>query len=466
MASLDEEALRFEERMSDLESLMWRLEQVDPSLLSTMTLVAVFDGPLDRDRLDEKFEVVTRKIPRLRDHVDASRLPMAQPTWDPDPGFAVENHVSWSTAAPPGDFDALLRVAEDQVRKGFDPEHPPWHLGFVDGLDGGKTAMIARLHHSYTDGQGAIRIAMELFDFSAEPEPLSALPELPPPPMLPLLGRTVADVMHEASRTASVLRGAAPWLSQSLRSAVTDPERIAGPARALIRSVGELAREALRPGSELLAPRGFDTRLSAMNLDLEHMRRAARTGGGTINDVFLAGLLGGLARYHDKHGDKSSSVRLGIPVSTKTDGTLMRNQLQGILMHGPLDLVDPLERVKVLHDTVLHTRSQPWLDLVDTAAAAALRLPRSSQILAGLVKATDALASNLPGPPVPLFLAGASVERLIPFGPRVGSALNLTLLSYEGSASIGVNSDPDSVPDLRVLLDCLGDGFDEVLALA
>ncbi|HEX4865173.1 MAG TPA: WS/DGAT domain-containing protein, partial [Acidimicrobiales bacterium] len=274
------------------------------------------------------------------------------------------------------------------------------------------------------------------------------------------------DVMHEASRTASVFRSIGPWVASSLRAVLTDPESVARPARALIRSVGELAAEALTPGSTLLADRGPGLRLSETRLDLEQMRRAARVGGGKINDVFLAGILGGLGRYHDKHGDASRSVRLGIPVSTRSDGTVMRNQLQGILMHGPLDIAEPLDRLKTVHDMVLHTRAQPWLDFIDAGASAALRMPAANQLLASAVRSTDALASNLPGPPVPLFMAGASVERLVPFGPRVGSAVNLTLLSYQGEASIGVNSDPSAVPDPDMLLDCLGAGFDEVLALA
>ena len=466
MAPDDEEALRFDERMSDLESLMWRLEQIDRSLLSTMTLVATFDGPLDRERLEEKLEVVTRKIPRLRDRVHTGPFPMVPPTWQPDPDFAVGNHASWASAEPPGDSQSLMHVAEECLLAAYPSEHPPWHLTFVEGLKGGREALIARLHHSYTDGQGAIRIAMELFDLQAEPRPALSAPELPPPPMLPLLGNTVADIVYEASRTASLVRTVGPWIAGSLRSAVTEPDRITGPARTLLRSIAELAGEAARPGSSLLGRRGPGLRLSAVHFDLEQMRRAAKTGGGKINDVFLAGLLGGLARYHDKHGDPSTSVRLGIPVSTRMDGTLMRNQLQGLLMHGPLDIADPLERVKILHDLVLHVRSQPWLDFVDPAAAAALRLPRAGQVLSSAVRATDALASNLPGPPVPLFLAGASVESLVPFGPRVGSALNLTLLSYQENAGIGINSDPDAIPDTELLLDCLGAGFEEVLALA
>ncbi len=465
MAPDDEESLCFDERMSDLESLMWRLEHVDPSLLSTMTLVAAFDRPLDRERLAEKLEVVTRRIPRLRDRVQTGPFPMVPPTWQPDPDFALENHATWTTAESPGDFESLLRVAERCLLAAYPPERPPWHLTFVDGLEGGGQGLVARLHHSYTDGQGAIRIAMELFDLEADPAALPSA-ELPPPPMLPLLGRTVADIVHEATRTASVARAIGPWIAESLRSALTDPDRVAAPARALVRSVAELAGEAIRPGSSLLGRRGAGVGLSAMSLDLEHMRRAARTGGGKINDVFLAGLLGGLARYHDKHGDPSTSVRLGIPVSTRSDGTVMRNQLQGLLMHGPLDIADPLDRVKMLHDLVLHVRSQPWLDFIDQAAAAALRLPGAGQILSSAIRSTDVLASNLPGPPVPLFLAGAAIERLVPFGPRVGSAINVTLLSYENDVGIGVNSDPDAVPDQDALLDCLGAGFEEVLALA
>jgi WS/DGAT/MGAT family acyltransferase len=336
----------------------------------------------------------------------------------------------------------------------------------VDGLDGGRQALIARLHHSYTDGQGAVRIAMELFDFEPDAAPLDAIPELPPPPMLPLFGQTVADVMHEASRTAGVLRSVGPWVAGALRSIVADPERVAAPTRALLRSVGELVLDALTPGSSLLAERGPGLALGHIGLDLERMRRAGKVGGGKINDVFVAGILGGLARYHDKHGDRSRSVRLGIPISTRTDGTVMRNQLQGILMHGPLYVTEPLDRLKTIHDALLHTRAQPWLDFVDAGAAAALRLPGANGLLANAVRSTDALASNLPGPPVPLYLAGAAVERLVPFGPRAGAALNLTLLSYRGEASIGVNSDPAAVPDLDVLMDCLGAGFDEVLALA
>ena len=466
MALHDEEALHFEDRMSDLESLMWRLEQIEPSLLSTMTLMAVFDRPLDRNRLGEKLEVLTRRVPRLRDRVDAGPLPMVPPTWVPDPDFSIDNHLAWRAAAHPGDLSALLRVAEEDVASAFEPARPPWHLTVVEGLDDDREALIARLHHSYTDGQGAVRIAMELFDFEADPPPVLTMPDLPPPPMLPLFGRTVADVMHEASRTASVVRSIAPWLASSLRSVLSDPEQVAGPVRALIRSVGELAAEALTPGSTLLADRGPGLRLSEMRVDLEHMRRAARIGGGKINDVFLAGILGGLGRYHDKHGNASKAVRLGIPVSTRSDGTVMRNQLQGILMVGPLDINEPLDRLKMVHDLVLHTRAQPWLDFIDAGASAALRMPAANQLLASAVRSTDALASNLPGPPVPLFMAGASVQRLIPFGPRAGSALNLTLLSYQGEASIGVNSDPSAVPDPDVLLDCLGAGFDEVLALA
>ncbi|HUE59541.1 MAG TPA: wax ester/triacylglycerol synthase domain-containing protein, partial [Acidimicrobiales bacterium] len=130
MALDDEDALRFDERMSDLESLMWRLEHIDHSLLSTMTLVAAFDGPLDRERLEEKLEVVTRKIPRLRDRVETGPFPMVPPTWQPDPDFAVENHATWTTAEAPGDFESLLRVAERCLLAAFPPERPPWHLTF------------------------------------------------------------------------------------------------------------------------------------------------------------------------------------------------------------------------------------------------------------------------------------------------------------------------------------------------
>jgi diacylglycerol O-acyltransferase len=142
----------------------------------------------------------------------------------------------------------------------------------------------------------------------------------------------------------------------------------------------------------------------------------------------------------------------------------MRNQLQGAVIAGSLRACAPLERIRSVHDLVSEARRRPLLGLAEDLAGLGRRLPGVPAVLGRVLRSLDMLASNVPGPPAVLYLAGARVERMVPFGPRSGAALNATLLSYNDSVEIGINTDPTAIPDPMVLLDCLRAGFDEVTA--
>jgi hypothetical protein len=156
---------------------------------------------------------------------------------------------------------------------------------------------------------------------------------------------------------------------------------------------------------------------------------------------------------------------VGIPISARSGETNyeMRNQLEGTLVVGPLGLGDPYERTRLIGELVGHARSQPLGGLIEELTAVGSRLPLVIRALGRAARGLDLVASNLTGPPVPLYLAGARVDRLIPFGPRGGSAVNATLLSYNGRVQIGINIDPSAVPDTSLLTDCIRSGFDDLV---
>lgn len=465
----DGDAPRFDGRMTDLEALMWGLERADPSLQTVMTLAGLLDRPVDPDRMLTILERTCAAVPRLTERPEQGLLPMVPPRWARDSGFEVRNHLR--TASERGDgFEALSGIVARSLAEPFAAGRPPWDFTLVEGLEGGRGGFVARLHHSYTDGQGAVQIAMGLFD---PPErdseaPPAAAPSGNPnpseaPPLLSAFERLVSDIAYEVSAGVSAVRRLRPWAAGAVRESTADPGETAARTQDLAVSLARTARAAALPGSPLLASRSGETRVAAVQLGLDDMRAAGKNHGGTVNDVFVAGLLGGIARYHNRLGASFPAVKLGIPVSTRGEGDSLHNQLQGMLVRAPLNLHDAAERVRLIHAMVAETRRQPWLALVDAAAAAAVRLPFAPNLLAGMVRQTEVLASNLPGPPERLYLAGSEVRSLIPFGPRAGSALNLTLLSYAGGVAIGVNADTAAISDVDLLVDCLHDGFGEVL---
>jgi hypothetical protein len=121
--------------------------------------------------------------------------------------------------------------------------------------------------------------------------------------------------------------------------------------------------------------------------------------------------------------------------------------------------------VRLLHELVGQARSHPALEILHGATGVVRRLPGATTLIKSFVGAVDVLASNLPGSPVDLYLGGARVDRIIPIGPRGGTALNLTLLSHTDSVDIGLNMDPIAIPDPDVLVDCVRSGFEETLTV-
>jgi diacylglycerol O-acyltransferase len=465
MAPKREDRLASGRHMSELEALLWDLEVQERALRSVITVVVTFDRCPDAAAVSERVDVLTRRLPRLRDRVVEGPLPGTPPRWEADPQFEIGRHLVTARAARVVTVEELLRAAEPAASDPLDPTRPLWRMLHVQS-PAGPGALIVKLHHSLTDGLGAMKLAAELFDLERHPPHGPDGPTVEQQGALSWLDRAREDLAFEAERSLDAARRMLAGLISAGRSAAGDPVPSAQSFLSTVQGILALVGAVSGPGAPVPVSRSARSKFGALTIPLADFRHAARRWNGTVNDVFLAGVVGGLREYHAKRGSFPPSLRLGVPVSTRAGGTSMdlHNQFAPILVRVPLQFENPVERIRLLHGLVMTGRQQPVLGLLEQAMGYLRPMPGFLRLVTAVVGATDVMASNVPGSPVDLYLGGAKVQQIVPFGPRGASALNVTLLSHVHQVHIGVNMDPAAFPDAGVLLDCLRAGFDETLA--
>jgi diacylglycerol O-acyltransferase len=455
--------LRFEPRMSDTEALVWSLEDHDPSLRSTIAVVAFLERSPGIDAVRARLERLTRLVPRFRDRVAAAPAARPAPIWEPDPFFDLAFHVRSVQLPDSADRAPVLRWSEPVVSEGLDRSRPLWQMTLVEGWPGEPAALVIKLHHTFTDGLGAMRLMSLLFDLHPDVEEPSELAAVAPVETRGELGRLADDVAGELRRSLSLARRAGPAIADGILAALGQPEARAAAATGLIRSVAHLTAPTVRPLSPILTARSLRTRFEMIDAPLDGARAVARAGGGTVNDVFLTALLGGLRHYHERHGSRPEALRIGVPISTRQPGTenRMRNQFAPVRVTIPLQEPDPVARLQDVHRRITAERAEPGLVATEDMASVVNRVPALRPLLAATMGSVDVVASNVPGVDAPLYLRGARVTRLVPFGPRNGAALNVTVVSYDGTLHLGCNLDAVAIPDHDVLLDSLRAGLAE-----
>lgn len=463
----------YEDRMSDSDALMWTIER-DPILRSTIVAVWVLDRPPDPDRLRAKLEATVRAIPRMRQHVIQDPLGVAPPRWAQDADFDFDYHVRRVAAPGKGTRDDLLAVAEPIAMQAFDRDRPLWEFTQVDGLEGGRSGAVLKLHHAISDGVGLVRMTAGLVERSAEPEPPSRTerddapaPEVTAEPWSPL-DEALDALRYQASRRIEQGRSAAGAVLQGLGRLARGPIGALQEAADVAGSAGRLLAPASEPLSPLMRGRSLKVRLHAFGRPLAALRAAGKSVDGTVNDAFVAGIAGGLARYHAQHGHHVEELRMSMPVNLRHGDKARKagNQFAPVRFAVPAGIADPRERMREIHARVAKERAEPSLPALDILAGALNRLPGSAATAAfgGMLKSVDFVTSNVPGPHFPVWMSGARIVEMIPFGPLSGAAANITLFSYDGEVQVGVNSDGVAIPDPDRLVECLEAGMDEVLA--
>lgn len=450
------------EFLQNTDAFVWSIEG-DPRLRSTIVTLVLLDRSPDWGELVNRFDMISRTVPTFRQHVVPSLAP-APPRWEGDPDFDLAFHVRRVTAAEPASIETLLEMARIAAMADFDRARPLWEVTLVDGLADGGAALLCRLHHSLTDGIGAIEIARILYDESADYEQCS-LPPVAIPPAARRLALIRDSVLHEVGLAAGALSTSVNSAPRILAGSIAHPISSGLGLAALAASIVRTARPIRQPGSPIMVKRSRVRRLAVHDVPKERLRMAGRAGGGSLNDAFIAAVVGGLCRYHEQHAAAVDHLTVTMPVSIRTAAdpvggnraTLMRFNISAVR-------ADAAHRIHFIHQRTNQLRAEKSLAHTQFIAAALNLAPR--WYVGSVLRNVDFVASDVPGFPKPVFLAGAAVRRQYAFAPTIGAALNVTLLSYVDTCAIGINVDTGAIPDFDVLCDCLIAGFDETLALA
>jgi hypothetical protein len=232
--------------------------------------------------------------------------------------------------------------------------------------------------------------------------------------------------------------------------------------------VASFLAPATTPRSPIIGARSMARRLAALDVPLDDLKRAAKSVGGSLNDAFLASVVGGIQRYHELHGVEPAELRMVMPINLRGEGTALGgNHFTPARFLVPLQIADPEERMRILGVLARAVRDEPAVALTDALALVLNQLPSrmTTAFFGAMLKGSDFVTSNVPGSPFPLYVAGAELERMYPFGPLSGTAANVTLLSHCGACCIGINTDSVAIPDAPDFAKSVEAGFAEVLAL-
>ena len=243
-----------------------------------------------------------------------------------------------------------------------------------------------------------------------------------------------------------------------------DPLGYVRGAVGMARSVYRTAAPNRSTLSPVMRDRATTRHLAMIEVSLDALKKSAKTVGGTVNDAYLAAIAGGLRTYHERHGAAVDSLRALMPINLRAGKDANwgnRITLQRLIV--PVGETDPAARMRALHRVAGAAREEPSLSVTETIAGALNMLPVG--YVGGILKHVDFVASNVPGAPIPVYLAGSKVTGMFAFGPTIGASVNTTLMSYNGTCDIGINIDTAAVPDPDILIGCLRESLAEITAL-
>jgi WS/DGAT/MGAT family acyltransferase len=408
-------------------------------------------------------------VPRYRQKLTFPPLETGLPLWVDDPSFNLDYHVRHTALPHPGDQDALLRLAARIFSQRLDRSKPLWELWLVEGLEHGGFALISKTHHALVDGVSGADLATVLFDLRPEGTELPA-----PPPWIPHPEPTSAQLVARGLRGAT--RRLAGIATGAVRQAA-DPRELAARAREVAEGVGEVAWAVLNPPSPSpfnVAP-GPHRRLAVVTAELAEFKEVKSALGGTVNDVVLTVVAGGLAHFLRARGLDTAGLELRacVPVSVRGDASsgALGNQITIMMAPLPVDVADPVERlarVRAVMDGLKESKqalgAQAIAGMQDfappTIFAQASRLQFSSRMYSLLV-------TNVPGPQFPLYVLGRRMRAIYPVPFLAGArALAVAIMSYDGAMDFGLLGDYDALPDLDVVAEGIEGSLAELLILA
>jgi diacylglycerol O-acyltransferase len=456
-----------------------RLSAIDASFLAQeranshmhVGAVLIFEGPAPAyDDFLTQIRSRLHLVPRYRHKLAFPPIETGRPVWIDDPSFNLAYHVRHTALPQPGSEEQLRALAARIHSQRLDRAKPLWESWLVQGLDGNRFALISKTHHALVDGIAGVDLMTVLFDTTPIPQELPHEGEpwepAPEPSALQLAARGVRGL----ARLPLELAGRAA-------TAAVHPEASLEQLREAVEGVGEVAWAALNPAptTPLNVPIGPHRRLSFVRNELADFKLVKDTFGGTVNDVVLAVVAGGLRTWLRGRGVRTEGLELRalVPVSIRgrDEHGHMGNRI--VAMRGPLPVYveDPVARLRVVRQAMgelKESKQAVGAEVISglealappTILAQASRLQFSTRLF-------NLLVTNVPGPQFPLYVLGRELLDLFPvaFLPE-NQAVAVAIMSYNGSIDFGLLGDYDAMPDLEDLGDALRASLAELVEAA
>ncbi|MEJ7800991.1 MAG: wax ester/triacylglycerol synthase domain-containing protein [Ilumatobacter sp.] len=452
--------MRFDRNMSDAEGLMWRLEK-DPHLSSTFGTVMLLDRAPDFDSLRRRMERASWAIPRLRQRVMPAPANLSPPAWVDDENFDIDIHVRRIACPKPGTLRQVLDLASLIVADPFDRTRPLWQYVLVEGMKGGKSAVIQKMHHTITDGERGVELSRQYLDFERD------APEPPPVTREPLHDGPADPIGNEALKAFVAAGLRLPLgIAKQVRDLLAEPASIPGATSAATKTfkgiVSQLS-ETDGARSPLWTERSLHRRIEPARAPFRETKDAAKRLGGTLNTAFLTAAADAASAYHIKMGQPVESLRASMAISTRTEdsGSNAFSLARLLVPTGdmPID-----ERFRAVHEATQIAREASKSAGLDTLATVTTALPTSliTRLARQQGQTIDFATSNVKGAPMPIYICGAQLVEIYPIGPLGGVAFNLTLMSYLGSLDMALNIDTAAIVEPELLASCLDRSFKQL----
>ncbi|WP_208027044.1 WS/DGAT/MGAT family O-acyltransferase [Rhabdothermincola sediminis] len=394
---------------------------------------------------------------------------LGRPGWVEDPDFDIDQHVRRIGLPAPGGPEQLGNLIGDLVSLKLDRRKPLWEFWVIEGLEGGRIAVLAKVHHSIIDGVSGSELAAVLFDLEPDPPsdgdpPPRVFEEVPNP--FDLLLRGVAETLLTPWRVARLAE-------QSLRQG--------------LKFLG-FQRQSYAPVAPFQAPRtSFNTELTPhrrfayATVPLDEVRRIKKVFDVKVNDVVLALCSGALRRYlvkNDELPDQPLIAQIPVSMRAEDDRTEVGTKVGAMFASLATDVADPVLRLLSIHESTKNAKemqrtlaAEKIMGITEAAPPALISLAARMYTAAHLDRRTppimNLIISNVPGPPFPLYVAGAEIESLYPMGPLLyGTGVNVTVFSYRDRVDFGFMVCREAVPQPWILAEGIEETFLELRAAA
>jgi diacylglycerol O-acyltransferase / wax synthase len=444
-------------QLSPLDAAFLELEESDSSAHMHIGSALIFD-PLpggaqpSLDALREQVRERLGPLPRFRRHLSSPRVrPLSLPNWEAATDFDPAELVRHAVLPAPGGEAELMEWLGDFFSHRLDRSRPLWETTLLDGLEGGRWALVTKVHHCLIDGISGAGVTAALLDAEPEPAPGSST-----------LAEAFAEPEDEGPDLGTVakLRGVVGGAVRGGIGVARHPRNASALVAQAWAMVEMMVRDELKaaPHTSLNGEIGATRRFAAVDAPLEDMKRVKRELGGTVNDVVLAATAGGLRRLFEARGEDVDHIRAMVPVSVRSasESLALGNRVSSLFVDLVVAEPDPLLRYRKI---AAASRELKEGDAVagpeGVVKLAGLTPPLIQSIVARLMftpRLFNVTITNVPASPVTLYSQGARLRRIVPLVPIFsGHAVGIAVMSYDGTMTFGLNADHDSVADLEVM---------------